>query len=336
MPKDSLTPTASGIMVAVLCRALARRSRDWHGILRECGLEENLPQLAHQRIDLLQLADVYGLASSRYRDRSLGLLAGQQLQLHDLYALGVVMRFSDSMLEACEALGHHFDWLLEGLHLSVESQPPQLHITLRAAPLQLYRGALMDWLMAGIAQLVGQLGSRRITPLMIEMNASHAAAHQWPWPVVTGSKHNRLVYELAPFLALQPQRDRELCRHNQALITRGLQHRSQYHLALRARTCLEQLLLEGQLGEPQLARQMKMGIRTLQRRLKDCDTSYSDLLTQVRKSLAADLLMTTRTPIEEVARQLGFSEPANFSRAFRRWFGTSPSHYRGRQAGPSP
>lgn len=67
--------------------------------------------------------------------------------------------------------------------------------------------------------------------------------------------------------------------------------------------------------------------RTLHRRLAAENTSYRALVDEVRATLAAALLESGFT-VEESARQLGFSETAAFTRAFRRWTGMPPSRYR--------
>lgn len=72
-----------------------------------------------------------------------------------------------------------------------------------------------------------------------------------------------------------------------------------------------------------IARTLGMAERTLKRKLAEQGTSYSDLLDRQRHTRALELLRTDAT-IEEVADRLGYSDAANFTRAFRRWTGKSP------------
>jgi AraC-like DNA-binding protein len=75
----------------------------------------------------------------------------------------------------------------------------------------------------------------------------------------------------------------------------------------------------------------KLGISraTLARRLKAEETTFERVLDDLRRRLAVDYLMQRRMPVGETAALLGFSEPAAFSRAFRRWTGRTPRGYRG-------
>ncbi len=68
--------------------------------------------------------------------------------------------------------------------------------------------------------------------------------------------------------------------------------------------------------------------RTLQRRLREADLTFSRLLQQVRFRGAQRLLRDPALPVNEVARGLGYADPANFIRAFKRWTGVGPSQFR--------
>jgi AraC-like DNA-binding protein len=76
---------------------------------------------------------------------------------------------------------------------------------------------------------------------------------------------------------------------------------------------------------------LHMTPRTLHRRLVDEGTSFHDLLEDVRRTLAVEHVKSGRLSIEEIAYMLGYSDLANFRRAFRRWESVPPSAYRAAQ-----
>lgn len=92
------------------------------------------------------------------------------------------------------------------------------------------------------------------------------------------------------------------------------------------------LLLRQQRGSypdlAQLAARLNVSERTLKRRLQAAGTSYQALLDDVRLAQAEALLRQPRLSIEAVADALGFQDPANFTRAFRRWTGITPRDWR--------
>jgi AraC-like DNA-binding protein len=78
----------------------------------------------------------------------------------------------------------------------------------------------------------------------------------------------------------------------------------------------------------ELATAVNVSSRTLRRRLADEGGSYSVVLDQERYARALVLLRSSGLSIKDVARRLGYSDVANFGRAFRRWTGQTPSAFR--------
>lgn len=92
-------------------------------------------------------------------------------------------------------------------------------------------------------------------------------------------------------------------------------------------------LAQHQSGYPDLATvaaRLNLSERTLKRRLQQHGTSYQQLLDDVRKREAIRLLTYPGLALEQIARELGYTDPANFTRAFRKWTGEVPSSYRQR------
>ncbi len=83
-----------------------------------------------------------------------------------------------------------------------------------------------------------------------------------------------------------------------------------------------------------VAQQMGISERTLRRRLTDAGTSFSALVSRKRIDLANGWLSSTDFDLKHISFLLGYSEPAAFSRAFKRWTGDSPGRRRGSDIGP--
>ncbi len=78
----------------------------------------------------------------------------------------------------------------------------------------------------------------------------------------------------------------------------------------------------------EVARALDVSRRTLVRRLAEAGTTWRAVLETRQKRQAAALLREPGLGVAEVAWTLGYQDPANFGRAFRRWFGVSPGAYR--------
>ncbi len=84
----------------------------------------------------------------------------------------------------------------------------------------------------------------------------------------------------------------------------------------------------GFLSLEQVAARMHVSARTLKRRLALQGVAFSTLLEEEQRDRALVLLRSPELSVDEVAERVGYSDAANFTRAFRRWTGTTPAAYR--------
>ena len=87
-------------------------------------------------------------------------------------------------------------------------------------------------------------------------------------------------------------------------------------------------LSQGLPSVEQVASRFKLTPRTLHRRLNDQGITYRSLLNDARKELATQYLATSQLSIGEIGYLLGYSEASAFQRAFKCWFGVTPTVYR--------
>ena len=76
-----------------------------------------------------------------------------------------------------------------------------------------------------------------------------------------------------------------------------------------------------------IADNLNMSPRNLQRKLKEEGTSYSKLVTDIKKKLAVDYLKKNLS-IKEVSYLMGYSESGTFVSAFKKWYGKTPGHFK--------
>lgn len=88
------------------------------------------------------------------------------------------------------------------------------------------------------------------------------------------------------------------------------------------------LLMQGGCSQQNLAEAIGLSSRTMNRRLAAAGVSYVEIVDAARYSVSRRLLRETDMSLADVARVLGYVEPASFTRAFRRWAGMSPARWR--------
>lgn len=81
-------------------------------------------------------------------------------------------------------------------------------------------------------------------------------------------------------------------------------------------------------GVDDVAAQMGVSPRTLRRQLSAEGMRFKVILDGIRHQRSTELLQRTDLGIDEIAYRLGYSDPSNFGRAFRKWEGQSPSAWR--------
>lgn len=94
-----------------------------------------------------------------------------------------------------------------------------------------------------------------------------------------------------------------------------------------ARLLSDRLSDDHELSLKAMAGRVGVSARTLQRRLKYCGVEFEELLDETRRSEAIRLIREGGHSMTEIAYRVGYSDPAHFTRAFRRWTGMAPSRF---------
>lgn len=87
-------------------------------------------------------------------------------------------------------------------------------------------------------------------------------------------------------------------------------------------------ILTNSIGLENAAQQTGLSPKTLKRKLQQDNTSYSEIIDQLRLELAQSKLKNSDTPIQDIARELGYEHHANFTRSFKRMCDITPQEYR--------
>jgi AraC-like DNA-binding protein len=148
-------------------------------------------------------------------------------------------------------------------------------------------------------------------------------------PVLFNQIENRLILKKGTSLfplpshnpVLHEQAKKMLLEKTQLLIKlQGLAY--ELHQVLKKQNQLDRLNLED------CAKLLHMSVRSLQRRLKQEGTSFSQVKYQFLVEQSCDLLKQTNLSLDEIASQLGFADRASFSRVFKKYKGQWPARYR--------
>src|SRR5262249_1973599 len=146
-------------------------------------------------------------------------------------------------------------------------------------------------------------------------------------PLRFNAPANALLFARADVIAPLPTAHPVLAQVHERLASEHL-HRVRPPTSSRARDAIIRRFPEGDPLRTEIADPLEMSARTLHRRLEEEGTSFLQLLDETRRELAQQYLAQTDLPLADVAYLLGFGDRGSFFRASKRWFGTSPRHYR--------
>ena len=286
--------------------------------------------------DFVQLCDS---ALQLTGDAQLGIKFGARLDLTSHGILGYALMSSRTVEQALQRLIRyigltappiHFEQVMQGSRCLLVCRPePEL------VPQQFYLDAVLVAVIVSAHTLLGARVAREAELWLTCPKPAHADQYaaavgvrvcfDRPLNAVTMPRR----YLDAPVLSAEPAMA-ELCRQQCEKLLANMRDRR--GLAGRVR---EQLLrAPGHFPAiERIAGQYGLSERTLRRRLTDEGTSYRKLIDEVRLELARTYLTSTGLPVAEIAALLGYDDPANFRRAFKRMQRQSPQDYRGSATG---
>jgi AraC-like DNA-binding protein len=147
-------------------------------------------------------------------------------------------------------------------------------------------------------------------------------------PVRFGAERNALVFDADLLQTILPQANNaiyQVCYAQCEDLVARLSGENTYA------EMVEYLMVDGVhnfLSLERVAEKLQLSPRSVSRKLKAEGTSFNELLTRLRSTLAKELLLSRKLTIAQVAERLGYSEPAAFCHAFKRWTGKPPSTFR--------
>lgn len=195
--------------------------------------------------------------------------------------------------------------------------------------------ASADVTFAAILELGRRATGKHITPIRVEMSRIDppTAAHQsyFDAPIRTGCDRNALILNRAdldlPFAGHNPEL---LAILDPSLATSLHEIDAHSSLSDQVKIVIQRRIASGKPDIADVARELGMSERTLQRRITEQGASYRSLLNEARQELVRQLLTDGQSGIDEIAFLLGFQDTSSFYRAFRTWEGITPAEWRGR------
>jgi AraC-like DNA-binding protein len=326
---------SAALIRAILARGVSR-GLDPDALLRAGGIDRSALDDPGGRIPFEAAAPMIEEALRSTGMPDLGLRAGAGLSTGALHVLGPLVEGASTLREALGLLDRYAPLVFDGARYELVEAGGlaalRFHHPPVAPPIERF---LEDFTFA-FAYRVGQ-GLMIERPLRLDVvrlrypRPADATLHArlFECEVEFGASECEAVADAAlldlPLLRKDPRLASLLQRRAEELlaeITDEVPFEARVRAILAEQPALTHAVLE------ETASRLGVGRRTLQRRLGEAGTSWTRLLEDEQRRRACAALARSPMAIKEVADHVGFAEPSNFYRAFKRWTGLTPAEYR--------
>ncbi len=325
--------TTIGAYVQAISTALESRGIDPREVFAAAGIDPCIPSDPLRRISETEVAQLYKAAFSLTNDPYFGIAVGMKVQPGALHALGFSLMLSATLRDFFQRVSQHYrlaSQLAEFYHYDEDNvsilsarniRPGVCHET-------------QDVWVVLMMRYMRTIFDENLDPVWVELQRDCPREGDAPYigffkcPVRFGCVGVRIAVDRAIVDKALPGASRELALQNDQVVMRYLAKLDRNDLVNRVRSIIVSDLAPGNLRKEHIAAQLHMSSRNLQLKLAARGTNFQDLLDQTRHTMAMGYIEQSSLAITEISYLLGFSDLSNFTRAFKRWTGKSPSAYR--------
>jgi AraC-like DNA-binding protein len=309
---------------------------DSHALFEEAGLELAALSDVDARFPTERISLLWQLAETHSVNPAIGLANSNVAKPGNFDVVAYAMMSSPNLLGILQRLIRYVDIISNAAALALEDDREGHRLILelfggeRPIPRQRFEFDLMT-----ILSFCRWVTRGDLSPLAIELRFPAPAdlrSYQdaFKCPLRFNAPVNALLFARADVMLPLPTANSLLAEIHERVASERLRRLDHAPTCLQARALMIRHLPDGEPRRPKIAAALGMSERTLQRRLAAEGASFQRLLDDMRRELAQQYLGQRNVSLADAAYLLGFSDQSSFFRAARRWFGTSPRHYRTR------
>lgn len=333
-----MTATSLTRWSRVIHRALSDAGYDADAMFQQVGLDLDALHDPLARYPLSKTTALWRLAVEQTGDAAFGLKVASSVGASTFQILHGAVGASATLQDAFERIVRYFRLVTDAAELSFQVGPDECWLRLevpahRPPPAP----EAIDAFMSIFVRVARSLSGSELRPKRIFLVRPEPADRTdfdaiLRAPIVFDAGFNALVLDRADCMKLLEGANPELALEAELIARKYLARLGGIGMASQIEHALVVQLPKGEYSREQIARHLNIPARTLQRRLQEEGSSYSEILDATRRNLALEYLTRTGHSVIEVAHLLGFSDSSNFTRACRRWTGRSPSQLRQQNA----
>jgi AraC-like DNA-binding protein len=326
--------TTAAIWVKGIAEMLAAEGVDAPALLADAGIDPAALEAPGARLPTERISRLWELAAERSGNPAIALAQHHVVRPASFDVVGYAMMSCADLRGAFERLILYLLILSDALTMMMSEERAGYRVTFvlfggdRPVPRQ-----RIEFIFVTVIGFCRWISGREIHPLAIELPypapvdpAPYRAAFRCP--VSFDAERSSLLFAGADMVMPLPTSNPRLAEQHERFAGEYLRHFDHAQTSYRAREVIIRRLPDGEPRRDEVARELCMSERTLQRRLEQEATSFIQLLDDTRRELAEQCLGRLHLSLAQAAYLLGFADQSSFFRACRRWFDLSPGQYR--------
>jgi len=317
----------------VVCMAIDDKGVDSTQLFTLAEISPDVLNNPEGRIPVSKMSRLWELAVDATGDEAFGLSVPRFVQPTTFHALGFSLMVSATLRDAWQRTQRYYKVVSDVLDIHIEEYETESALCYVTIPGKGYAKEAIDAFIATMVNLSTEISGGSAQPTRIEFERVEPANRTrfetaFPCDIYFGTGRNQIYFTNEDLDRPLATANRDIALKNDEVVQSYLSRLLKQSLA---KQVTEKIIISLSMGEPNqevIANSLHMSSRSLQRKLKEETTSFRQLLEDVRKDLAKNYLACSQQSVIEIAYQLGFQDPSNFTRAFKRWFSLSPSAFR--------
>ncbi|MFL6579442.1 MAG: AraC family transcriptional regulator [Burkholderiales bacterium] len=333
-----MTPTSLATLGQIVANVIGMYGLDAPAMFQRHGIDPASLSNPNARIPSRTWDSLARDAASHIPDPAFGLLAARCWHPSNLGALGYAWLTSSTLRTGLGRVVRYWRLLGEASSTRLEESSAGLTVVLaRQAPDAVSSAVTVDFVVSLLVDLCRMNAGSSLRPVAVRLRRarpkeSEAYRLHFGCVVHFAADEDSFTLSRKDVDRPLPTSNRHLAATLDRILSEQLAHLDKNDVITRCQARLLDQLSSGELSENAMAEQLHMSRRTLQRKLAEADLTYQKLVDDTRRDLAMRHLEDPRLSITDVTFLLGFSQQSAFTRAFRRWTGTSPSTYRAQRS----
>ena len=317
----------------MLWRHIESCGHDPAPLYRKAGINPALLKKSDARINISHVDELWRLAVELLDDPCFGIKMTDHWHPSYVGALGYAWCASSTLRTALNRVVRYIHVVTEDLNLKLSETPDGLQVTTdlerSVFTLPQHHDVVLSVIMHMCRFNYGEeLLATRVCLAHEKPRCADIIDNYFRIPVVYGAPASSLTLSKKDVDLKLTSGNRELALLHDEFLMKYLVEIKRGDIVQQIQSVIIENLPSGKVTDHLIARELNLSERSLQRKLKEKGTTFRNELDNVREMAAIQYIRNPVNTMSDIAFLLGFSEQSAFSRAFKKWTGTSPMKYR--------